>query len=111
MSDVIISKVNECDLHLDCEQHILYERSIAFSFEVECKSFIPSVRKRHWDGIVRMLSITTQRFPCGLVYRLCKWLDKHDYTWEFQDNKFYGVPYDTNPKVFMDGVELFCNND
>jgi superfamily II DNA or RNA helicase len=109
MSDVIISKVNECDLYIDAEQCILYEISNEFSFEVDGKSFIPAVRKKYWDGVVRMMSLTTQRFPCGLIYRLCKFLDKHNYSWEFKDNKFYGVPYETDERVFYEGVELFCN--
>ena len=109
MSDVIISKVNEIDLYLECEQHILYEISGEFSFEVEGKSFIPAVRNRRWDGVVRLMNVATQKFPCGLIYRLCKFLDKHGYTWEFQNNKFYGVPYENDDRVFEEGVELFCN--
>ena len=54
-----------------------------------------------------MCSLYQSTLPVGLIYRLCKWLDKHNYSWEFKDNKFYGVPYETDERVFQEGVELF----
>jgi superfamily II DNA or RNA helicase len=107
MTDVIISKKNEIDLQLECDQHILYELQEAFSFDVEGASFSPAYRKKYWDGKIRLCSVAASTIPVGLVYRLCKWLDKHNYTWEFKDNKFYGVPYETDERVFYEGVELF----
>ncbi|QBP06176.1 RNA-DNA + DNA-DNA helicase [Synechococcus phage S-B68] len=107
MTDVIISKKNEIDLFLDCEQHVLHELQEEFSFDVEGASFSPAYRKKYWDGKVRLVNMATQTCPAGMVYRLCKWLDRNDYTWEFKDNKFYGVPYETDERVFYEGVELF----
>ena len=109
MTDVIISKKNEIDLQLECEQHILYELQEAFSFDVEGASFSPAYRKKYWDGKIRLCSVAASTLPVGLVYRLCKWLDKHNYTWEFKDNKFYGVPYENDERVFQEGVELFMS--
>ena len=107
--DVIISKKNELDVHLECEQHILYELQEAFSFDVEGASFAPAYRKRYWDGKIRLLSLATQTLPAGLTYRLCKWLDKHNYKWQFRDNNYYGVPYEVDRRVFYEGVEIFMN--
>ena len=106
-ADVVISKKNEIDLHLDCEQAVLYELQEEFSFDVEGASFAPAYRKKHWDGKIRLVSVATQTCPAGMVYRLCKWLDRHDYTWEFKDNKFYGVPYEIDEKITEDGVRYF----
>ena len=44
-----------------------------------------------------------------MVYRLCKWLDRHDYTWEFKDNKFYGVPYEVDEKISYEGVKYYMS--
>ena len=107
MTDVVISKKNEIDLHLDCPTHILYELQEAFSFDVEGASFSPAYRNKYWDGKIRLCSVASSTLPCGLVYRLCKWCDKHNYTWEFKDNKYYGVPYETDDRIFQNGVELF----
>ena len=107
MCDVVISKKNEIDLHLECEQSILYELQEEFSFDVEGASFAPSYRKKHWDGKIRLVSLTSQTCPAGMVYRLCKWLDRHDYTWEFKDNKFYGVPYEVDERITKEGIQYY----
>ena len=109
MADVIISKRNENDIHIECEQHVLYELQEFFTFDVEGASFSPAYRKRYWDGKIRLLSVAKQTLPAGLTYRLCKALDKFDYSWNFADNKYYGVPYETDDRIFLDGVDLFMN--
>ena len=105
--DVIITKKNELDVTLECEQHILYELQEAFSFDVEGASFSPAYRKKYWDGKIRLLSTNTKTLPAGLTYQLCKWCDRHDYSWDFKDNPYYGLPYEQDERVFADGVELF----
>ena len=109
MTEVFISKKNENEIFIDCPQHVLYEAQEAFSFDVEGASFSPAYRKKFWDGKVRLFSVAKQTLPAGLTYRLCKWLDKHDYTWDFKENKYYGVPYQVDDKIFYEGVELFMN--
>ena len=105
--DVIIQKKNELEITLECEQHILYELQNAFSFDVEGASFSPAYRKKYWDGKIRLLNINKQTLPAGLTYQLCKWCDRHGYTWDFSHNQFYGLPYEQDERVFADGVELF----
>ena len=109
MADVIISKKNEIDISLECEPHILYELQEAFSFDVEGASFSPAYRKKYWDGKIRLLSTATKTLPAGLTYQLCKWLDRHEYTWEFENSKFYGTPYEMDERVFEEGVDIFMN--
>ena len=107
--DVIIEKKNELEITLKCEQHILYELQEAFSFDVEGASFSPAYRKKYWDGKIRLLNMSHQTLPAGLTYQLCKWCDRHDYTWDFKNNSYYGLPYEQDDKIFYDGVELFMN--
>ena len=105
--DVIITKKNELDITLECEQHILYELSEAFSFDVEGASFSPAYRKKFWDGKIRLLNMQKHTLPAGLTYQLCKWCDRHNYTWDFKNNDYYGLPYEQDEIVFEEGVELF----
>ena len=105
--DVIITKKNELDVILECEPHILHELSEAFSFDVEGASFSPAYRKRFWDGKIRLLNMAHHTLPAGLIYQLCKWCDRHNYTWDFKDNDYYGLPYEQDERVFEEGVELF----
>ena len=58
---------------------------------------------------IRLCSVATKTLPAGLTYQLCKWLDRHNYSWEFKNCKFYGVPYETDERIFQEGVELFMN--
>ena len=109
MTDIIISKKNEIDLQLKCDPHILYELQEDFSFDVEGASFSPAYRKKYWDGKIRMVSVAASTMPVGLTYRLAKWCDKHNYTWGFENNKYYGVPYENDERVFLEGVEIFMD--
>ena len=110
MTDCTISKKNEIEIHLDADPHLIREVSEAFSFEVEGASFSPAYRKKYWDGRIRLLSTATQCLPAGLVYQLCRWLDNHGYKWEFEHSKYYGVPYEEDPKIVYEGVEWFMGN-
>ena len=109
MSQVIISKKNECEVIIEAEPHVHMELSEAFSFDVEGASFSPAYRKKYWDGVIRIYSTHTKTLPAGLTYQLCRWLDRHGYSWEFADNKYYGTPYEMDQRVFYEGVELFMN--
>ncbi|AEC52994.1 helicase [Synechococcus phage S-CRM01] len=104
---VILQKKNECEVFIDAPQHILYELQESFSFDVDGASFSPAYRKKYWDGKIRLVNITKQTIPAGLIYRLCKWLDKHQYEWEFKNNEFYGTPYEIDEKIHYEGVKLF----
>jgi len=83
--------------------------SEAFSFDVEGASFSPAYRKKFWDGKIRLLSTHTKSLPAGLTYQACRWLDRHGYDWKFEDNQYYGTPYEMDNRVFYEGVELFMN--
>jgi superfamily II DNA or RNA helicase len=83
--------------------------SEAFSFDVEGASFSPAYRKKFWDGKIRLLSTHTKTLPAGLTYQACRWLDRHGYDWKFEDNQYYGTPYEMDNRVFYEGVELFMN--
>ena len=107
MAEVFISKKNENEIFIECEQHVLYELQEAFSFDVEGASFSPAYRKKFWDGKVRLLSIVKQTLPAGLTYRLCKFLDKPDYKWDFIESQYSGVPYEVDERICYEGVALF----
>ena len=90
MSDVIIHKKNEVYIKLECESHILYELQQYFTFEVPGAKFMPQMRNRHWDGLIRLLSVHTGEIYVGLLDKVIEKLKFHNYTYEFKENKFYG---------------------
>jgi len=107
MSDIIIKKKNEVYLKLHCEPHILYELAPYFEFEVPEAKFMKSSRYKHWDGKVRMLSTHTGELYIGLLDKLIEKIKICDFSYEFEDSKFYGLPYDENEMISEAGVETY----
>ena len=110
MSDVIIEKKNEVYIKLHCEPHILYELQQYFTFEVESAKFMSQYRSKHWDGKIRLLSTHTGEIYVGLLDKVIDKLTIHNYTYEFKENKFYGLPYEINEEVSFEGVSDYMNS-
>ena len=110
MSDVIIEKKNEVYIKLHCEPHILYELQQYFTFEVESAKFMSQYRSKHWDGKIRLLSTHTGEIYVGLLDKVIDKLTIHNYTYEFKENKFYGLPFEINEDVSFEGVSDYMNS-
>ena len=105
MSEVIIEKKNEVFLKLRCDPHILYELQPYFTFEVESAKFMSHYRSRHWDGKIRLLSTHTGEIYVGLLDKVIHKLSLHNYTYKFEENKFYGQPFEINQHISYEGVK------
>jgi superfamily II DNA or RNA helicase len=110
MSDVIIHKKNEVYIKLECEPHILYDLQQYFTFEVPGAKFMPQMRNRHWDGLIRLLSVHTGEIYAGLLDKVIEKLKLHNYTYEFRENKFYGLPFEVNEEISKEGVKDYMNS-
>ena len=104
MSDVIIQKKNEVYLSVDCEPHIKYELSEYFTFEVPNAKFMPQYKRRLWDGTIKLFSPANGEIYVGLYDYLVEWLDRREYTYEDKENKFYGLPKESNELVSAPGI-------
>ena len=81
-----ISKKNEVYLILsDLEPHESSELSSFFQFEVPGFKFIPTVRKRIWDGRIRLFSPLTKQIYVGLLPHLKKFLEKLQIKYTIED--------------------------
>ena len=105
MSHLIISKKNEVHLHIEAETHVYYELSDQFTFDVPGAKFMPHYQKRHWDGKIRLFSTQTGDIYVGLLDRIVQFCKDHEYTYEFKDNKHYGLPFEVNDKISKEGVK------
>ena len=99
MSDVKIHKKNEVYIKLECEPHILYELQQYFTFEVPGSKFMPQMRNKNWDGMIRLLSVHTGEIYVGLLDKVVEKLKLYDYTYEFVENKFCGLPFEVNEEI------------
>ena len=105
MSHLIISKKNEVYLYIKAEPHIYYELADQFTFEVPNAKFSPQYKNKYWDGKIRLFSTQTGEIYIGLLDKIIKFCENHNYTYEFTHNKFYGLPFEINENISKEGVK------
>ena len=109
MTNIIIQKKNEIYLKVETEPHIHQELFDYFTFEVPGAKFMPQYRSKYWDGKIRLYSNHTGEIYVGLLDKLVSWAKRYEYTIEFKDNKFYGLPFEENEMVSLSGVSDYMN--
>ncbi|NBP57497.1 DEAD/DEAH box helicase [bacterium] len=110
MSHLIISKKNEVYLQVEAEPNVYYELRDAFQFEVPNAKFSPAYRNKWWDGRIYMFNVNTREIYVGLLDRVIQFCKNHDYTYEFKDNKYYGLPFEINPDISLEGVKDYVSS-
>ena len=107
MADLVIRKKNEVYLTVDCDPHIQHELQDQFTFDVPNAKFMPQYRSKYWDGKIRLFNIENKEIYCGLIDKLQVFCERYNYTFEFENNKFYGLPYEENEMVSEEGVQEY----
>ena len=110
MADLKIQKINEVYLQIKTEPHIEYELRDRFTFEVPNKKFMPQYRSRYWDGFVHLFNMKTKRIYVGLLDKIIAFCESSQYTYEFENNKFYGLPFEVNDFVSHGGVKDYMKS-
>jgi len=109
-ANVIIGKANEVFLQVNAEPHIEYELRDHFTFSVEGAKFMPQYRKRNWNGEIHLFDLRSKRIYVGLLDRIISFCNRHDYTYKFVDNEYYGTPYEENQGISYEGVKDYMNS-
>jgi len=109
MADIIIKKKNEIFLTLKAEPHIFQELSDHFTFDIPGAKFMPQYRSKHWDGKIRLFSTHNGEIYVGLLDKIISWAKNHEYSIEFENNKFYGTPFEENEMISYEGVSDYMN--
>jgi len=104
-TDVVIKKANEVFLQIEAEPHIQYELRDHFTFAVEGAKFMPQYRNKHWNGEIHLFDLRTKRIYIGLLDKIASFCDRHDYTYSFENNEYYGAPFEINESVSLEGVK------
>lgn len=82
---LLVRKVNEAFVRVDCEPSVAAELSVYFTFEVPGAKFTPQYRARIWDGKIRLFDRRTCQIYYGLI----------DYINAFAKEREYEVEYDS----------------
>ena len=109
MTDIIIKKKNEIFLTVNAEPHIFQELSDHFTFDIPGAKFMPQYRSKHWDGKIRLFSTHNGEIYVGLLDKIISWAKNHQYSIEFENNKFYGTPFEENELISYEGVSDYMN--
>ena len=109
-TDVIIGKKNEVFLQVQAEPHIFMELQDHFTFEVEGAKFMPQYRNKYWDGKIRLFSTSNGQIYVGLLDKIIAFCKRHDYTYEFVNNEYYGTPFEVNEGISYEGVKDYMKS-
>ncbi len=107
MTDIIIKKKNEVYVTVKAEPHINQELTDLFTFDVPGAKFMPQYRSKYWDGKIRLFSPGTGEIYGGLVDKIASWARKSEYTVEFENNEYYGTPFEENEIISREGVKEY----
>jgi len=110
VSHLVISKKNEIFLQVKAEPHVYYELRDTFQFEVPNAKFSPAYKNKWWDGFIYLFNVDKQEIYVGLLDKIIRFCEDHEYTYEFQDNKFYGLPLEVNEGISKEGVKDYMNS-
>ena len=107
MADVIIKKKNEVFLQISCELHIEHELQDEFTFDVPGAKFMPQYRNKYWDGKIRLYNLQKKEIYVGLLDKVTSFCRRYDYDFEFENSKYYGLPYQETEGVSHEGVKEY----
>lgn len=107
MTDIIIQKKNEVYLKLICDPHIKYELSPYFAFEIPNAKFFRNKRYKGWNGMIHLLNLHSGELYVGLLDKLIEKIKALNYTYEFENSEYYGLPYEENEIISLEGVRSY----
>jgi len=105
MADLVIKKKNEVFLQIKCEPHIRHELSDEFTFDVPGAKFMPQYRSKYWDGKIRLYNVQKQEIYVGLLDKVTTFCKTYNYDFEFENSKYYGLPYEETESISYEGVK------
>ena len=109
-TDLVISKSNEVFLKINTEPHIDYELRDHFKFEVEGAKFMPQYRNKYWNGEIHLYDIRSKQIYVGLLDKIVQFCKNYGYSYKFEDNKYYGTPYEENEQISYEGVKDYMQS-
>jgi superfamily II DNA or RNA helicase len=109
-TNLVISKSNEVFLKIKTEPHIEYELRDHFKFEVPGAKFMPQYRGRNWNGEIHLYDIRSKQIYVGLLDKIVNFCEQYGYSYKFEDNKFYGQPFEVNDMISYEGVKDYMKS-
>ena len=109
-ANLVISKSNEVFLKINAEPHIQYELRDYFTFEVPNAKFMPQYRGKNWNGEIHLFDLRSKKIYVGLLDKIIDFCKRHDYTYKFENNQYYGPPFEINSSISKEGVKDYIRS-
>ena len=109
-ANLVISKSNEVFLKINTEPHIEYELRDHFKFEVPNAKFMPQYRGRNWNGEIHLFDMRSKQIYVGLLDKVVSFCKNYGYTYKFENNKFFGQPFEVNEMISKEGVKDYIRS-
>ena len=90
-----VQLVNHSMIAVACEPGIRQELSDYFCFMVPGAKFMPAVKRRQWDGKIRLFNAMSCQMNAGLYAKLCKFAADRHYHIKLARSD-YGLPNEKN---------------
>lgn len=85
MTHLVITNADESFIKIHCDESVAWELRDAFSFRPPGFQFVPSYRKKLWDGYLRLFNPLSRQIYRGLAPQVMKWATERGYTYEYDD--------------------------
>ena len=109
-ANLVISKSNEVFLKINTEPHIEYELRDHFKFEIPNAKFMPQYRGRNWNGEIHLFDMRSKQIYVGLLDKIVNFCNQYGYSYKFEENKFYGQPFEINEHISHEGVKDYMHS-
>tara|TARA_B100001113_G_C21097794_1_gene617314 strand:+ start:46 stop:1542 length:1497 start_codon:yes stop_codon:yes gene_type:complete len=108
METIIVKKVNETFLEIECEASCERELTEHFCFYVPGYKFMPAYRNRVWDGKIRLFDMRTKRLYCGLYNYLLEFAEQREYN-VINEGEIITRNHDYDIDLMIKGLPLTAN--
>ena len=95
MSHLIIKKKNEVYITIELNHTFITNYPITLLSMFQGKVHA-QYRNKYWDGKIRLFDSRKNELYVGLIDKVISFCNRQGYTYEFEGNKFYGLPIEEN---------------
>ena len=71
---------------------------------------MPQYRGRNWNGEIHLFDLRSKQIYVGLLDKLISFCENYGYSYTFEDNKFYGMPFEVNEGISREGVRDYMKS-
>ena len=104
MDKLIVRKVNDVHIRIECDGGVRQELSEYFTFYVPGYKFMPAFKNKMWDGKIRLFDLRTHLLYVGLYTHLLRFAEERGY-------KIEGDNIGKLQKITSSDVKQFCDKE